>query len=495
MTGPQRRLKAVHLEIGLFLVLMAGGLFLAWHTSESEVVLNTEAVIRVGVARDLLHGFPRGRQGLVGSLEWAPLPTLLLMPTLRLPAPFGGDWAPVMVALTAAAFLSVFLSAWLGRCGVGRFLRLGVSLAFFLSPAVQKTVLAGSAEPIFWLTIFATVCFLMHWLETEALRSLAYLSLALALAVATRYQAAMLFLVTGLFVVLHLCVRRQRKSYAEATLIVFLVPGLYVLLLWLTTNWLIMGNAFFFLRGLFVEGALWQGAGRVLDNVEEWGHVALLVILSLAVWWMRGLNRLLRGAATVAVVLAVCVPIWYGPYGDTRREERQRRVETEAVARDLAADYKEDWIVYSGYLGYEFSRPHDEPRVEHVYHTLSFYLDPTLADTRGKRTYILAPRAKGYGCWEDVNLKYPEMFSQGTYFTVFERRWENWQLFRVVRMDGTDRSYGGDIAPRALHQYSPRIGPEPPEGEPAAVEPGAPPGPSRPARSPRTPPAGGIRRR
>ena len=269
MTGPRSRLKAFHVEIGLFLLLMAGGLSLASWTIQTRPVLDTEAVVRAGVARDLLHGFPRGRQGLVGSLEWAPLPTLLLMPLLRLPAPFGGDWAPVVVSLTAAAFLSAFLSAWLGRCGVGRVMRLAICLTFFLSPVVQRPVLSGSPEPIFWLTTFAALCFLTHWWETEELRSLAYLSLALALALATRYQAAILFLAAGLFVALHLRGRRGRKSYIEATLIVFLVPGLYVLLLWLTTNWLIMGNAFFFLRGLFADGALWQGAGRVLDNARE----------------------------------------------------------------------------------------------------------------------------------------------------------------------------------------------------------------------------------
>ena len=439
MTSLQDRPRVFHVEIGLFLVLMAGGLVLTWWMCEGSPRLEAEGVVRVGVAQDLLKGIPRGRQGLIGSLQWAPLPTLLLMPFVRLPAPFGGDWAPIVVSLGAAALLCAWLSAWLGRCGIGKTMRLAIALVFFLSPGVQRAIAAGSAETILWLAAFVAISFLIHWWETDQLRSLAYLSLSLALALATRYQAVILFVVAGAFVGLHLRARRRRKGYAEATLIVFLVPGSYVLALWLISNWLIMGDALFFLRGLIGAGSPWEGFHRAMLRSREWGQTALLVIIGLSVWRMRAAGRQWRGAVVGLVVLAVCVPIWYLAQDGHRRDVvRRRTAEFSAVTRELASKHGQDWIIYSGYQGYALARPREGRKVHFLHHTLSFYLGPAMKNTRGKRTYVLIPRPKGDGCWEDMNLRFPGIFAHGAYFTVFDRGWTNWQLLRIVRLDGTD---------------------------------------------------------
>ena len=59
----------------LFLVLVGLGVALAHYRVGPGGPGTREAVVRVGVGEDLLLGRTRGRQGLVGSLRWAPLPT------------------------------------------------------------------------------------------------------------------------------------------------------------------------------------------------------------------------------------------------------------------------------------------------------------------------------------------------------------------------------------------------------------------------------------
>ncbi len=430
--------KRFHLEIGLLLLLVIGGIALACMIVDDSPPIGREGVVRIGVARDLLAGIPRGRQGLIGSLRWTPLPTLLLLPLLRLPEPFGADWAPVIVSLLGAAFLAAFFSAWLGRCGVSRIMRLVIALLFFFSPAVQLRVISGSMEPVFLLMVFVALCFLMHWWETEQLRSLAYLSLALALATVTRYQAAILFVVAGFFVVRRLRARRRTECYNEATLIVFLTPGLYVLALWLITNWLIMGDVFFFLRGLTCSDASWQGMSRMFEQSREWWHAATLMIPALACWRMRGAGRKWRGVAVGALTLLLCAPVWYGQSASLSRTHQRRQIAMASMKQDLARDYQHDWIVYSGYLGYELSRRRGETRIPFLHHQLSFYLNEILEDTRDKRTYLLVCRPEGDGCWEDANLKRPTLFERGAFFTVHERSWPDWQLYRIVRLDDTD---------------------------------------------------------
>jgi hypothetical protein len=54
-------------------------------------------------------------------------------------------------------------------------------LAVFLSPPIRFYAAGGGGEILFALFGVAAVCFLLHWWETDQLRSLSYLALALML--------------------------------------------------------------------------------------------------------------------------------------------------------------------------------------------------------------------------------------------------------------------------------------------------------------------------
>jgi len=439
MTRPENRNRAFRAEIGLFLFLLAGGLMLQWWVNKGTPPIRGEPVIRVGIGHDLLAGVPRGRQGLIGSLHWTPLPILVLLPVLRLPPPFGGDWAPVVTAIAAGAFLCALLSAWLGRCGIGRAMRLTAAVALFLSPALQAPMAAGSSAPLLILLAVSSVCFLIHWWETEQLRSLAYLALTLGLAVATRHQAVLLLVGAGAFVAVHLYFRRQRRHYAEATLIVFLVPAAYVLGLWLVSNWLIMGDPFFFVRGLAGRGGSWTNCGRFAQEGGEWRIAFFLCVVAFVTWRVRALARKWRAILSGLTVLAVCVLLGHGVQAAAQRTTEPEEAELRTLVNYLGTAHDEDWIVYAGHRGYELARTFRKTKIKHLHHILSFYPDEVLKSTRGKRAYLLVPAREGDGCWEDINLKYPDIFENGSYFTVFERSWRRWRLLRMVRMDESDR--------------------------------------------------------
>jgi len=434
--SPERKRNVLKAEIGLFLILLAGGLVLIWCMTEGEPQVGDEAVIRVGVGRDLLAGLPRGRQGLVGSLRWAPLPTLAVLPLLRLPAPFGGDGSPIVVAVISAALLCALLSAWLGRCGMGKVLRLTVSLAIFLSPVMQHALVAGSAGPLFLLMAVAALCFLLHWWQTGQLRSLAYMALCLSLALIARYQAVALLTMSAVAVAFHLfAARKPAKHYAEATAIVFLVPSLYVILLWIASNWLIMGDALFFMRGLTHVGA----SLATLVQGCEWARVLVLATLVILPWVVRGRRRVVRTGWSALVIVGVCVAFGYGPQSASLPMSNLPNTEIAQVTAQLITRHPNDWIVYSGYRGYPLSRALGSETGPYLHHTLSFYTAPVLESTRGKRAYILTRASDHGGAWEDMNIKHPGLFEHGASFTVFEAEWDHWRLWRMVRNDPTDR--------------------------------------------------------
>ena len=433
MIPPEKRKSAGRTEVVLFVLLLVAGLLLVRLVAGDSPLVSREAVVRAGVGRDLLDGETRGRQGLVGSLYWSPLPTLLALPLLSISP--SGEWGHMFVAVASGALLCAFLCAWLRRAGLGVATRATASAAVFLSPALQRPMMTGSSAPLFALVTTCALCFLIHWWETDQLRSLAYLGIVLALAMATRYQAAVLLTGATVFVLTRLALRRHGWARTEATLIVFLLPGLYVAGLWLAANWLIMGDPGFFLRGLPGRGETWAAWAVLLFEGCEWEPVLILWAVALVGWAVGALLSRRRTLWTAVPVLAACLLLWTGHYRTFDLRESDTDAELPRVLADLRMTHRGDWIVVSGYRGYE-----SRSAGVRLHHTMSFYLDQVLERTREKRAYLLVPAPEGRDRWEDINLRFErKAFENGTAFTVFEKTWRHWRLWRIIRMDETDR--------------------------------------------------------
>ena len=434
MIALEKRKVLGRTETTLFFLLLVCGMVQAWNAWERPPVCY-EAVVRSGVGNDLLAGLSRGRQGLVGSLRWAPLPTLLALPLLRAAPPFGGEWAHTFAATFVAAFLCAFLAGWLRRCGVRAPFRLAVAVATFMSPAIRQPVLAGSSDVLFALLVVVAMCCLLHWLETEDLRSLAYLATTLALLSVTRYHAVILLAGALVFAVAHLVLNRHRESYAEATLIIFLVPGVYVAGLWVISNWLLMGDPWFFLRGLWQTGGTWHDWLALLGEGCDWTRIFVLCTVAFLGWGLGRLQQYRRSIWTGAAAVAACALLWFGPYQSLTFSVPAVEEEMAEVAAALGREYADDWVVVSGYRGYAFPELPHKGGEDHMQHTLSFYLDEVLERTLGRRAYLLVPAPQGVDRWEDIHLKYPRVFDYGAEFTVFERSWRHWRLWCIVPME------------------------------------------------------------
>ena len=433
---PSRRKERIGMY--LFIILVGTGALLALYRVGEEGPDTREALVRVGVGRDLLLGATRGRQALVGSLRWAPLPTLLPILLLRVPGIEGGTLAVSIVAAVGAACLCVFLSRWWAQYGMREEIRVPIAFALFLSPPLLKPIFEGSAETLFVFLVIGTVAHLIHWWETEELRSLAYAAISAGLAPLVRYQGIVLPAFVMFLLLVHLVVHRKREAYAEGTLITFLVPAAYFVGLWYAGNWLIMGDGTFFLRGLEVFRDPSRWASLLVDQCE-WGACVLPGLIGVLGW---GLCRLAGKKSTFWTglpVLAACGLLWIE---GTRPLEPPPPDPTatqlaEVVLPYLSSAHRKDRIIISGYRGYEVRRlTHDKSM---YLHKQSLYMDQALEQTRGKRLYLLVPAPDGDDRWEDVNLKYPGVFTDGCRGVVFEKAWERWSLWRVVRLDTPDQ--------------------------------------------------------
>ena len=441
MTEMKRSKALGKTEAAAFLLCLAIGAAVIWYIHSAALPPSREAIVRAGVGRDLLVGVSRGRQGLVGSLYYGPLPTLLALPLLNLPAPFGDCFALVIVSLISVAFLGACICAWLRQCGIAVLTRLGIALAVCCSPVVLGEMLRGTSAPLFMALIFLALCFLMHWWRTDALRSLAYLALVIALAMITNYQAVALSAVIGAFLVIHVTQRRRGRSYAEATLIVFLLPSLYVAALWIISNWLIMGDPFFFMRGLANTTGAPDHVKSLLTDGCPWLPVLLLCVVGMCGHAAAAVKMpRVRRFAGLAILVAAGIMFWPEEAGQLGTQSGPVTASSELpeVLGDFDKAFGSEWLIVAGHRGYEVTRT-AAPKIPYVYHTLSLYPALMLERTRGKRAYLLVPAPEGADRWEDINLKFPAAFDEPPPFAVYQRTWRHWRLWRVVRMDETDR--------------------------------------------------------
>jgi hypothetical protein len=448
--------------------------------SQSAGTPGYEAVVRTGIGADLLAGESRGRQGFVGSLYWAPLPTLLMLPFLAWPLMARTCFAATIIAAAALAVACAFLTAWWAGCRVPLRARIAGIALLCLCPWTILSVARGDDALLFGLLTLASVALTIRWLEKHALRDLAYLSVLMSLLILTRFQAVLLVAAVLFLILLYLLFQNpqktlgQKSSYAEGTLIIFFAPIVYAVLVWLAANWLIMGDATFFLRGLFPSHWPSTAPRGLAGWVEvfytgcEW-HVAFLVaVLAALTWLMSGLGDRARqkvspAAATVAVLasgLIFLLPMATNLARTVRHSTQARNAHWERevvdpggtqrqgddeevldVLRYLVKHHAEDRVLVGGYRGYDLVRRINrmgnvpESAREMFVHTLSFYLGSALHDTRGKRLYLLIHSPTGGDRWEDIHLKYPDIYQRGVDFTVFEKGWKDWQLLEVVRTD------------------------------------------------------------
>jgi len=268
---------------------------------------------------------------------------------------------------------------------------------------------------------------------------LAYLGILTGLVVLTRYQAAALGIAIMGVLVVYLWLDHRREAYCEGTLLTYGIPLVYVALLWLISNWLIMGDALFFLRGV-LRPSMADGPFReVLIDGCEWSLCLAPVAAVVAGWLFSQLpsrgrpSRRVAGTAAAFLAAAALIAIhlpWEFP---EEPPSVAMTAELPDIIQYVEHTYPHSRIVASGSLGYDVMR-HVRNRDGFI-HTMSYYMRDILERTKGQRLYLLVPSPRGLGRWEDINLTYPGIYEHGAPFTLLERSWSRWRLYRVVRTD------------------------------------------------------------
>jgi hypothetical protein len=427
------------LALALALAL-AVGLVATAHPSQRHYSL--EARQRAAVAADVIAGTSRGTQGLVGSLELAPLPTILIIFVGLVPLVSLEPMLATVVAAGAAAALALYVNALWRRHGVPAALRYGAMLCLMLLPPAVLSVQAGQTDVLFVALAVGGVGALVEWLRAPALRQLALSAVLLALAVATRYQGLLLVAAAAVLVATACLLRRRSWSFLEGTIITFALPGIYVVLLWIGGNWLILGNPVFFLRGAWQP---WAPGGAdawaLVARGCPWLLLGFLGALALSVPFATALasERRTRRPQQVAACLALLAAVALARQAHVPAGVQTASVEPRQVVMFLKADYPNGTFVVTGYAGYAFveaARPDPQNHWVHVMHLRPEGLEKVLRDYVGREVYLLVDAGATRDRWDEVGLRWQREGSRIPERFLFARQVGEWSVFEVLRAQG-----------------------------------------------------------
>lgn len=452
---------------------------------------SSEAAVTEAICRQLLENTTAGRQALVSSVWWPPLPVLLRLPLVAL---MGTEACPAASLVVSAMFgaavlilLEGLFRSW--RLGWMRFVLLA-GLAFhplFLGRCVD----GSSGTTVIYLTLL-TLHGLVGWVDRRRMRDLVYLGFGSSLLVLSSFELGLwLTIVFTLLLVDQVRTREESRSQKEAAIILGLLPALYAASLWILMNWLIMGDGLYFVRSLltgaagssvqehgvdiptrldagtaatalltFMFGVLLRRRGPLHISIAcggllvvalflkangmLWQGSHLLTVLAPVVVLTGALTvRMLRVVSTPAAALAAFIPLATAVATmvqiDGLGVDRDNTLA--AVARERSQcryPIRAHVIGRSAYAkvfvcGYESFRLLGADGGDVFLHSLDFNFNKVKGDYYGQRLFVLVPRPQGHSAMESVQWKYDDIFVLGHRNTLYDEDWGKWRLFEIIQ--------------------------------------------------------------
>ncbi|OGV61625.1 MAG: hypothetical protein A2498_12135 [Lentisphaerae bacterium RIFOXYC12_FULL_60_16] len=470
-----RRYGGRVIRLMLALAVVMGALCLAYHHRVSR---SDEADVLDALGRYVLANSTEGRQALVGSVWWPPIPTVMVTMAHAVAGSAGRFGAAVLVGALMAGCLAWTMNRLVRRWVPGGLAAWLPVVALLVYRPFWEAAGGGGVATLTgaWLSLMA-VWSAVRWSEHQSLRALVYLGLAGMGLVGTHPVLALWFLLILLWVGVDLRLRGTGHDQRQAVGLLLVLPVVYLAALWGLLNWLIMGDGWYALR------AVWPAAVAGSLTVAGWTHVpgltggvclglvavrhrirsglwlsflvmatlglhAILIArgmawagqamtLSAAVLGLLALAYLCRedvgmpgwlkvGTGLVAVVSALASHV--GTVDPAPSATVARRELVEQVARHVRGTHPCIKVFVAGYRGLPVVEAGD-PGL--FVPSLDFNLRAAGRAYPGHWLYLLAPPPNGRTGTESLYWKYPDLIRHGASGMVFDSEWEGWRLYRL----------------------------------------------------------------
>ncbi len=266
------------------------------------------------IVESLRSGQNWGRQALVGSLEYAPLPSLFLLTCQVLGESFKLTAGKLYSAICQAV-LVLMLLFWQKKYGQAKLLLPSTALVLLLIccfPPLRALMAYAATSPA-WLTaalfggLFYQLC---QWQQSQELRPLVMAAACLSLLVLCGSCGILLALGTIPVALREIRTKISDNEKFRGLPTLLLMPLGYSLLLYFVWNWLVMNDPFFFLRDY------WSRASSL--PLSTLGHLpaaafwlGVLFLLLLALIATLSFDRKYKSAARLLLPVALLLPLHF----------------------------------------------------------------------------------------------------------------------------------------------------------------------------------------
>jgi hypothetical protein len=483
--------RAKKLSVVLLGGLVLAGIAIACLVGADSVPLAPDSVIRESLCRRLILGTTEGRQGLVSSVWFAPLPTVARLPLVYLlPDSLPGlpsRLVSLLFGLAALAALGRTAWRWSGWLPAALIVTgLAVHPAF-----ITACLDGGDATAVACFTLLCAASW-SRWVLEDRLTHLSLMSLSAALLCLTRFEMLAWAGAGFAFVLLHEATAPRLPHQRQAILILGVLPWAYGIVLWVLGNWLIMGDAFYFVHGLghlvptatlrfpspalpvsdpswilplvfpallipaallrrefagFALGLLTFAVAAVAAGLDALGclwtpSVMLLPLLALCLTALARLTALvparLAGRRAALAALAAAVPLFLiagrpGAWDAAPAAPaplREEHLDMLAGIHELVDAQTPFATVYiCGYESFPVLDGNTDPA---FLRDLDFDFSRAAREYEGRTLFLLVPRPEGREATESIHRKFPGIYTAGFANTLYTGDWGRWRLFELV---------------------------------------------------------------
>lgn len=464
--------------LGALLTVAAVTGFAVFHPGR----LSAEAQVYEEIARQLIANTTEGRQAIISSVWWPPLCTLVRSPLVLLLPDDGFPWASVAISAVSGFFVFSFL--WrMSRSLAGKVRAVFICAMLACSPFFLLALVSGSTVLLLALLTVIGADSLAKWLVGRSVRALVYFAASSALICGLSPELTVwVGMVMLLFVGDLIRSRSMSWKHKEAVLILGLLPVAYMVSLWFLMNWLIMGDALYFLKPLWkirllpmLEGegaaelsiihvacglipAFTAGvsAGSRNKTGVLWSVFSLLLFTSVLIFrhagmlWedsqilgilpvftfftviaamghvdggaVAGWRRLLIGLPLLVMCLSFAgVP----DVADARPSTQLSMIERHVLSRSRYAK-----VFVCGYDSFTLLHGRSS---EVFAHALDFNFNKAKDDYRGHDLFVMVKRPSGRGAGDSIHWKYADIYTLGSEETLYDADWGEWRIFEVIQ--------------------------------------------------------------
>lgn len=232
---------------------------------QDKIVSYGDAESHLNIAKRVVHSITPGFAQLGGI--WLPLPHLLMVPFVY----FDTLWRTGLAGSIVSGYAYVISCLFLYKTGFLLTKNRSASFIAFILFAINPNILYMQATPMTELLLIAffilsSYFFLSFLLRGNDVLHLIYASFFGLCATLSRYDGWFLVLVETVLLIIYLLRRGYSRKVIEGLTIVFIVVAFFGIALWMTWDYLILGDPFYFKNSQFSAQAqqqVWHARGEL----------------------------------------------------------------------------------------------------------------------------------------------------------------------------------------------------------------------------------------